>query len=105
MERLASLLPEGEDTDVHRGARRSSPRHSFHADVELLDPRSATGIVINASAGGMRIVIDEPLDVGVACIAKVVTAAGKELYEKARVVWTREEPDGYIVGLAFIQDN
>lgn len=104
MARIAAMLPTGgADEDVHRGARRESQRYPLHADIELLEPLSSYGIVINASAGGMRIALDQPLDLGSICMARIVTAPGKELFEKARVVWTRELPDGWVVGLEFVR--
>ena len=105
MERIATMLPEGGvDLDVHRGARRASQRHPLHADVELLDPVRAQGVAINASAGGMRVAIDQPLGVDTLCVVRVVTSAGREVLEKARVIWTRQLPDGWLVGLSFVDD-
>lgn len=104
MERMAAMLPMGgEDTEVHRGARRESQRYPLHADVELLEPLSASGVVINASAGGMRLALDGPLVAGALCIVRIVTAPGREVVEKARVIWSRELPDGWLVGLQFVQ--
>ncbi len=104
MERISAMLPTGgADLDVHRGARRATQRYPLHADVELVEPVPAQGIVLNASAGGMRIAIDRPVDVDALCVVRVVTAPGRELFEKARVVWTRELPDGWLVGLQFVE--
>jgi hypothetical protein len=106
MDRISGMFPDGEeDTDVHRGARRASQRYPLHADVELVEPLAATGVAINASTGGMRVAIDKALDVDALCVARIVTEAGAEIIEKARVVWTRELPDGWLVGLQFVADH
>lgn len=104
MERFSTMLPAGaDDPGVHRGARRASRRYPLHADVELVEPVSAEGVVLNVSAGGMRIAIDRPVDVDGRVVARVVTAPGRELFEKARVVWAREFPDGWLIGLEFVE--
>lgn len=103
MEPLATLLPTGPgDIDVHRGARRASRRYPLLADVVVLEPRPAEGLVINASAGGMRIALDAPFEEGEVLLMRVVPAENRESVERARVVWTRALPDGFLVGLAFL---
>ena len=102
MDRISSVVPVGgDDLAVHRGARRTSRRFPLHADIEVLEPRLATGVSINVSAGGLRVAIDEPVAVGEFCVLRVRTAADRETIEHARVVWTRELPDGFLVGLEF----
>ena len=102
MERITSLVPRGPgDSAAHYGARRQSHRYPFHADVEVLQPVQAAGIALNVSTDGMRIALDHSVDVGSQCLARVVTAPGHETTEPARVVWARELPDGWLLGVAF----
>jgi hypothetical protein len=101
MSSLAATLPVGTgDFDFCRGARRATRRYNLNADVHIVAPIETDGIVINASAGGLRIAIDAPLEVGATCELKISTTL-KTLDERARVVWCRELPDGFLVGLAF----
>lgn len=98
---IAATLPIGTgDFDFSRGARRASRRYNLNADVDVVSPIEAHGIAINASAGGIRIAIDAALEVGASCELKITTTL-KTLTERARVVWCRECPDGFLVGLAF----
>ena len=102
MERISTLLPTGGgDLDVHHGARRASRRYPLAADVELLEPKPATGFAINASAGGLRIAIDETLPVG-ELVVIVIRTESREMTEHARVVWVKDQPDGALIGLEFV---
>lgn len=102
MDRIASILPAGGgDLDTHHGARRASRRYPLNADVEVIEPRETAGIAINASAGGMRIALDEPLAVGDLAVLRVRTDS-RELIEHVRVVWTKPFADGCLVGVEFV---
>jgi hypothetical protein len=106
MDRLSSMLPIGPaDTDLHRGARRTAQRFALNAEVEVVSPAQATGIAINASAGGMRVALDRPIAVGEPCLVCVTTAPGRVSVEHAVVVWVREAPDGWLLGLRFVEPN
>lgn len=103
MERISAILPAGHgDLAIHRGARRASQRWPWHADVELIEPSGARGTTLNASAGGLRIAVDRELPVGEHVVARVQTAH-QETVEGMRVVWVRELPDGWLVGLEFVE--
>lgn len=83
--------------------RRAADRYPLHADVEILEPWNAHGVVINASDGGLRVALDRELPAGAACVVEIAVDEGKTV-EMARVAWSRELPDGYLVGLAFVRD-
>lgn len=105
MESLANTLPKGHgDRQHHRGARRGSARYPLHADIELVGDPEGTGVAINASAGGMRIAIDRALTVGTVYSLRVRTP-NRTTDEQLRVVWTRQLPDGWLVGLQFASLN
>ena len=103
VDRLASILPKGgADVAVHRGARRRFRRWALDAEVELLTPARGSGLAINASVGGLRIAVDRGVPVDHVCTLRVRTAPNHETIEHAKVVWSRAQPDGYVMGLEFI---
>lgn len=86
-------------------ARRRHRRHALDATVDVLAPVEAAGIALNVSAGGLRVAVDRPLPVGRECLVQVRPDGGGEVIECARVAWTREQPDGWLVGLEFLPDS
>ena len=103
-ERLSTILPRGGvDAAVHRGARRRYRRWTFDAEVELLSPQSGTGMTINASVGGLRVALDTSIPVNEVCTLRVRTGPNHETVEHARVVWSQARPDGYVMGLMFVE--
>jgi hypothetical protein len=86
-----------------RPARRSWDRFPLHADVEVLEPVRAHGVVINASEGGLRIAVDTELPVDSTCVVEIRLDEGTTV-ELARVAWTRAHPDGFLVGLSFVDE-
>lgn len=83
--------------------RRSSERYPLNADVEVLEPLDTNGVVINASSGGLRIAIGKELPLGSICVL-AVQIEDTETVEIARVMWSRQCTDGYLVGVSFIDD-
>lgn len=90
-------------SQVEDSGRRASRRYPLHADVEVLDPLHAHGVVINASDGGLRIAVDAALPIGVVCVLEVKSADG-DTVEMARVAWVRELRDGFLVGMSFVRE-
>lgn len=86
-----------------RPARRNWERFALHADVAVLEPIQAHGVVINASEGGLRVALDAELPVDAVCVIEVRLDEGNTV-ERARVAWTRAHPDGFLVGLSFVDD-
>jgi hypothetical protein len=62
------------------------------------EKRELCGWALNISRGGLRAILDEAVEVG-ACFEITL---GDEGTRDGRVVWTREEPGGAIVGVAFV---
>ena len=85
--------------------RRASVRFPVHAEVELVEPAGAGGIVINVSGGGLRIALDRPLALGEHCVLRVRPADGAETLEHVRVVWCREMSDGAVLGVEFVRPS
>ena len=103
MERIATLLPTGPtDPLVHRGARRLSTRYPLNADVRVLAPVESKGLVLNASAGGLRVTLDRPVHEGDELDLEVRFGRDRSSIERARIVWSRQLPDGWIAGLMFL---
>lgn len=76
---------------------------AIHASAEVRGRRGeAHGFTINASEGGLRVALDRlyPRDAELEVDLRFPT--GDVLRERARVVWSRAEPDGWLMGLAFV---
>ena len=84
--------------------RRAAERYPLNADVEILEPFNAHGVVINASEGGLRVAVNVELPLDAVCVVEVQLDEGKTV-ELARVAWVRAHPDGYLVGLCFVQEE
>jgi hypothetical protein len=84
--------------------RRTATRYPLNADVEILEPFNAHGVVINASDGGLRVAVNVELPLDAVCVVEVQLDEGKTV-ELARVAWVRAHPDGYLVGLSFVQEE
>jgi hypothetical protein len=84
--------------------RRSAGRYPLNADIEILDPFNAHGVVINASQGGLRVAVDVELPLDAVCVVEVQLEEGKTV-ELARVAWVKVHPDGYLVGLSFVNEE
>jgi hypothetical protein len=84
--------------------RRSDERFPLNADVEILEPISASGVVINASANGLRIAIDKQLEKGTVCVL-AIRVEDQQTIEVGRVAWSREFPDGFLVGLSLVKEE
>lgn len=91
-------------TDEHRRARRAFQRWPLDADVQVLAPVHATGIALNVSAGGLRVALDRPMTVGQRCRARIKTSETHEVIELTRIVWSRRQPDGWVVGMQFLDE-
>jgi len=74
----------------------------LHAGVVVLEPARAEGVTINASQGGLRIAVDQPLEVGFEHLLQITFDSGEVALRRARVVWSRVLPDGCIAGVAFV---
>lgn len=83
--------------------RRSARRLPSTVQVEVLGPRKGTGVVMNASSGGMRIAVDCELARGEVCSVRLVGGTGVALFDSLRVVWAHKLADGWVAGLARIR--
>jgi hypothetical protein len=94
--RISDIIPKIDD-DGQRGARR----FRLNADIEFVSPANTSGIALEASHEGMRVLVDAPLAVGTRCIAVVQLQSGEKVHERAEVMWLRRSRRGWIAGLSF----
>jgi len=95
--RISDTIPKVEDDGV-----RSSRRLPVEADIEFLHPSHMTGVTIDASASGLRAIVDSRLEPGTRCVALVQLPSGEETHERVKVVWARRAAQGWLVGLEFV---
>ena len=103
MQRISNLPTGPEDELLHRGARRRTARYMLHGEVTVTAPIEAQGFVFNVSAGGMRIALDAAVEVGSILELTVRLTDDAHSVETGEVVWCRELPDGWLLGIRFIE--
>ena len=87
---VASGLPP---TRRAGGARHEvSDRVTFH-----LGDREITGWALNLSRGGLRAIVEDPVELGEGFEITI----GEAQRRPGQIVWIQEEPDGAIVGVSF----
>lgn len=94
----ASGVPSGPHQLRRGGARRevSERVHLVGANLKTRD-----GWALNISRGGIRVILEERVELGEEYQLTVGSEEDSPLTRPARVVWVQEEPDGFIVGLEF----
>lgn len=60
------------------------------------------GWALNISRGGVRAIIEEPVDLGEEYEITIGEEGNGALTRRGRVVWVQDEPDGMIVGFEFL---
>ncbi len=103
---IDSSSQKSKDEAFHLGARRRSQRLSLNANVKFLEPISAEGVVLNVSEGGMRVAVYQKLPADQLCklqdwYVQVWIDQNTSFTKRARIVWSRELPDGWVIGLDF----
>jgi PilZ domain len=102
-----SLTPDvgipAAEGDAH-GMRRGGPRREVTERVHLLGGNLKTreGWALNVSRGGVRVILEERVELGEEYDVTIGIEEAAALNRKARVVWLQEEPDGFIVGMEFL---
>jgi PilZ domain len=82
--------------------RRQSARRPYHATVEVVQPAEGQGVTLNVSDGGLRMAVDVDLPQGEVCLFYIREPGGEPELQRARVAWSREVSDGWIVGLQIL---
>jgi hypothetical protein len=94
-------MPAGPD-DVH-ATRRGGARHDVTARVTLRSSDGAVleGWALNISRGGIRVILEDKVDLGTEFEVTMNTGEDGTSPVKGRVVWVQEEPDGVVAGIEF----
>lgn len=96
-----SLTPTLDATDpgLPPTRRAGGARHELSDRVQLFqDDRELSGWALNMSRGGLRAIVEDPIDLG--GIYELIIGDGPR--RRCQVVWVQQEPDGAIVGLSFL---
>lgn len=97
--------PPGVPDEQHGTRRRAGGARREASDrVRFLNEgREVDGWALNVSRGGIRVVVEEPLELG----GEYEVSVGEEEHVKrpCRVVWVQDEADGQIVGVQFLDTN
>jgi hypothetical protein len=89
--------PSGEQHSQRRQA--GGARHESSDRVVIrADSLETSGWTLNVSRGGLRAVVEDPLDPA----GEYQVTVGDGPARRARVAWARLEADGQIVGLTFL---
>jgi hypothetical protein len=91
--------------DVH-ATRRAGARHEVSVRVTLAPMTGAVGHslegwALNVSRGGVRVILEEKVELGSEFEVQVGEGEGPATTQPGRIVWVQEEPDGVIAGIAF----
>jgi hypothetical protein len=71
----------------------TSERVVLRKETRLLD-----GWALNSSRGGVRAILEERVELG----DTFEIRCGSDTWRPGRVVWLQDEPDGVVVGIAFL---
>jgi hypothetical protein len=93
-------MPAGDD--IH-ATRRGGARHEVSSRVTLKtkDGTTLEGWALNVSRGGVRVILEEKVELGAEFEVTLSTGADEESPVQGRIVWVQEEPDGVVAGIEF----
>jgi len=82
-------------------SRRTGARHGVSLRVVLKadSGRVHTGWALNVSRGGVRVILEESVELGSEFDVTMTTGADPATTLRGKVVWIQEEPDGVVCGL------
>jgi hypothetical protein len=91
------------DSEGTHAMRRGGARSGVTARVRLQgEERAYEGWALNVSRGGVRLILEEQVQVGEEYGVTVGDVESSPLVRRGRVVWLQQEADGVVVGLEFI---
>lgn len=99
------LVPSNNTAPMHATRRTGGgARRSLHERVLLRDAaREVNGWSLNVSRGGLRIIVEDVLQVGEEFELAVGSSEPyRAVIRRGRVVWTQQERDGTIAGIQFV---
>jgi hypothetical protein len=105
--RSLTPAPGSNKGDVHATRRGAGgARREVTDRVVLRDGATElSGWALNASRGGIRVILEERVELGREYDVEVGTASSAEAAKRGRVVWVQEEADGTIVGLEYVDQK
>jgi hypothetical protein len=100
--------PTGQRADLH-ATRRGGARREVSARVTLVSrggagERTLEGWALNVSRGGVRVILEEKVELGADFEVSMVDGTALSEPPKVRpgrIVWVQEEPDGVVAGVEF----
>ncbi|MBI2893978.1 MAG: PilZ domain-containing protein [Deltaproteobacteria bacterium] len=98
----------GRNVDLDFRARRGSARRPVNVQVLFDGKTSGEAWALNLSSGGMRLVCEEELAVGDALCIRIEPGddeCSSGLIGHGRVVWVKGCPDGFVIGIEFIEPH
>src|SRR5689334_16097153 len=105
MVKRRSLTPlSGKDGELHATRRASGGARREVTDRVVLRRAGAElmGWALNMSRGGIRIIVEDPVDLGQEYEVELGTDDPDTPKRLGRVVWVQEEKDGMVVGVEFV---
>jgi PilZ domain len=110
-----SLTPSPDETGPGLHAtRRGGARREVSARVTLValggrggsgpTPAALEGWALNVSRGGVRVILEEKVELGAefeVTLADTAEASDVPGARVGRIVWVQEEPDGVVAGIEF----
>jgi hypothetical protein len=92
-------IPPGAPAMRRQGGvrRETSDRVRFEVDGPE-GARPLDGWALNISRGGVRVVVEDPVELG----QELRVAVGEAEFRPGRIVWIQDEPGGAIVGVEFL---
>jgi hypothetical protein len=63
------------------------------------------GWALNVSRGGMRVTLEEAVELGKVYDVTMSTGADPATKCRGRVVWLKQEPDGVVCGIELLKDK
>ncbi len=95
---MGEMSNDEDDSEGGRVRRASGARHPVSDPVCFSSgDRQIDGWALNVSGGGLRAIVDDPVEVD----EHFEVTLGEDAPRPARVVWVREERGGSILGVAF----
>lgn len=106
---MTGLASEDDAAPSVHATRRGGARHEVSARVTLkavgaTHLESLEGWALNVSRGGVRVILEEKVDLGAEFEVAITEGTGADApttRRVGRIVWVQDEPDGVVAGIEF----
>lgn len=82
--------------------RRHADRWPSNAEIEILSPIRQIASALDISKTGIQLSLADWLSAGTLCDLRITTHAGRMIYKRARVIWTRRVGERCVSGLEVV---